>query len=82
MMHLWHEWRDKVNHIKRLNKERKEANKRILHNIKKELKEARKEKNWGRANGLKTVLSNYHYENSIFDSIPFDARHHFNEYDY
>ena len=84
MMYLYHEWKNKRDHLKGLEVERKSANQRIWENLNAELKAARKAKDWNKSNHLKQQISNYRYEKrgQWGLQIPFDARNGFRKWDY
>jgi hypothetical protein len=83
MMYLWHEWRSHRSYLKSIEYERKAANKRIWKNLNTELRVARKNRDWEKANYLKVVISNYRYHKrgQWGLQIPFDARHNFRKWD-
>ena len=76
MMYIWHEWRSHRAHLKSIKDERKAANKRIWNNLNEDLRVARKNKDWEKANMLKVESSNYRYhKKGQWGAIaPFDAR--------
>ena len=83
MMYIWHEWKNKRDHLKSIEVERKEANKRIWKNLNEELRVARKNKEWEKCNMLKVEISNYRYDKrgQWGLQMPFDARHNFRKWD-
>jgi hypothetical protein len=83
MMYIWHEWKQHRDHLKSLEAERKAANKRIWKNMNEELRVARKNRDWEKANCLKVEISNYKYEKGgqWGLNLPFDGRHGFSKWD-
>jgi hypothetical protein len=84
MMYIWHEWRSHRSHLKSIKDERNAANKRIWKNLNEELRVARKNKDWQKANYLKIEISNYKYEKRGHQwggLLPFDARHSHHKWD-
>jgi protein-arginine kinase activator protein McsA len=84
MMYIWHEWKQHRDHLKGLEAERKAANKRIWNNLNEELRVARKNKDWEKANMLKVEISNYKYEKrgQWGGELPFHGKHGFSKWDY
>jgi len=83
-MYIWHEWKQQRDHRKSLEVERKAANKRIWKNMNEELRVARKNRDWEKANRLKVDISNYRYNKSgqWGLNLPFDGRWDFSKWDY
>jgi len=83
MMYIWHEWKQHRDHLKSLEAERKAANKRIWKNLNEELRVARKNKDWEKANILKMHISNYKYNKrgQWGLNLPFDGRWDFSKWD-
>ena len=84
MFYIWHEWKNKRDHLKSLEVERKAANQRIWKNLNAELNAARKAKDWDKSNHLKVQIANYRTDKrgQWGLSLPFDARNGFRKWDY
>ena len=80
MLHIWHEWKNKRDNLKSIETERKAANKRIWNNLNEELRVARKNRDWDKANNLKMHISNYKYEKRGYGT--FYAQSGFSKWDY